>query len=98
MVPLQDQHTVLDLMAALRVPAILVTGTYLGTLSHTLTAIDVLCAREIPLAAVVVNESRDGQGAGEIAAELRRFCPAQFALLERNAGDKSFARLAALLL
>ena len=38
MVPFDGRHTVLDLVAAVRVPAILVAGSYLGTFSHTLTA------------------------------------------------------------
>jgi len=38
MVPLDKSHTVLDWMAALGIPAILVAGTYLGSISHALTA------------------------------------------------------------
>lgn len=37
MVPLTDKHTVLDWMAALDIPLVVVTGTYVGSLSHTLT-------------------------------------------------------------
>lgn len=57
MVPLDAEHTVLDWIAALRVPAVLVVGSYLGTLSHTLTAAAVLRERGCTLAAVVVSES-----------------------------------------
>jgi dethiobiotin synthetase len=57
MVPLDDRHTVLDWMIEIDVPAILVTGSYVGTLSHTLTALDVLERNAIKIAAVVVNES-----------------------------------------
>src|SRR5262249_38051955 len=42
MVPLDDRHTVLDWMTALGVPALVVAGSYLGTISHTLSAVDVL--------------------------------------------------------
>ena len=45
MVPLDRRHTVLDWIAALGAPALLVTGSYLGTLSHTLTAVGMLRAR-----------------------------------------------------
>jgi dethiobiotin synthetase len=58
MVPLDDRHTVLDWMAALRVPVILVTGSYLGTISHTLTALDVLARRNLAVSAVVVSETQ----------------------------------------
>ena len=57
MVPLDPRHTVLDWIAALAVPALLVTGSYLGTLSHTLTAAGMLRARDVVLAGIVVNES-----------------------------------------
>jgi dethiobiotin synthetase len=38
MVPLDGRHTVLDLMSLLNLPLILVAGSYLGTLSHVLSA------------------------------------------------------------
>src|SRR5262245_46805694 len=37
MVPLDANRTVLDWMAALEIPLLLVVGGYLGTISHTLT-------------------------------------------------------------
>jgi dethiobiotin synthetase len=57
MVPLDDRHSVLDLMSMLRIPIILVAGSYVGTLSHTLTALEVVARRNIDIAAVVVSES-----------------------------------------
>lgn len=57
MVPIDREHTVLDWMAALGLPALLVTGSYLGSLSHTLTAAHALGTRGVTLAAVVVSES-----------------------------------------
>jgi dethiobiotin synthetase len=36
---------------------ILVAGSYLGTISHTLSALDVLARRNLKVAAVVVNET-----------------------------------------
>jgi dethiobiotin synthetase len=57
MVPLDDRRTVLDWMAALRLPLLLVTGSYLGTISHTLSALDVLARRDLAVKAVIVNET-----------------------------------------
>ena len=57
MVPLDERHTVLDWMSALRLPVLLVAGSYLGTISHTLTALHVLAQRNLDIAAVVVSES-----------------------------------------
>jgi dethiobiotin synthetase len=57
MVPLDGDHTVLDWMTAVRVPILLVVGSYLGTISHTLTALHVVAQRTLDVAAVVVSES-----------------------------------------
>lgn len=57
MVPLDDERTVLDWMTALNIPVLLMTGTYLGSLSHTLTALAALKQRKLAVAGVVVNES-----------------------------------------
>jgi dethiobiotin synthetase len=59
MVPLHGTVTVRDWMAALDWPVILVVGTYLGSLSHTLTALSVLKSHRILLHAVVVSESAE---------------------------------------
>jgi dethiobiotin synthetase len=57
MVPLDGDRTVLDVMMALRLPLILVTGSYLGTISHTLTALDSLFRRDLDVLAVIVSET-----------------------------------------
>ena len=76
MVPLDDTHTVLDWMSALSMPVLLVAGSYLGTISHTLTAIQVLTARDLDIAGVVVSESPiPGASLAETAASIRRFAP-----------------------
>lgn len=59
MVPLDSTHTVLDWVEALAAPVLLVVGGYLGTLSHTLTAVGMLRSRGQTLAGVIVNESAD---------------------------------------
>lgn len=60
MVPLDEKRTVLDWIDALETQTLLVAGSYLGTISHTLTALSVLQQRSIPLHAIIVNESEDG--------------------------------------
>jgi dethiobiotin synthetase len=57
MVPLDGTHTVLDWMAQLRIPVLVVAGSYLGTLSHTFTTVDVLARRNLAVPAIVVSES-----------------------------------------
>jgi dethiobiotin synthetase len=60
MVPLDGKRTVLDWMAALDIPLLLVVGGYLGAISHTLTALDVIAQRHLKIAAIVVSESERG--------------------------------------
>jgi dethiobiotin synthetase len=58
MVPLDKSHTTLDWMAELGLPLILVAGSYLGSISHALSAVDVLRNRQLDLRAIVVDESK----------------------------------------
>jgi dethiobiotin synthetase len=87
MVPLDAEHTVLDWIAAVGAPAVLVAGSYLGTLSHTLTAVAALRARGCTLAAVIVSESEEQPAPlEETAATLRRFVqPVEVCALARHA-------------
>jgi dethiobiotin synthetase len=74
MVPLEGNRTVLDWMAALSIPLLLVVGGYLGTISHTLTAIDVLTQRKLSIAAIVVSESeRNPVELADTVASIARF-------------------------
>ena len=57
MVPLNDDHTVLDWIAELGAPALVVAGSYLGTISHTLTTLAAIRTRGIPIAGLVISES-----------------------------------------
>src|SRR4051812_45314123 len=61
MAPVDDERTVLDWMAALGPRVALVAGSYVGTISHTLSALEVLRARPRP-----------GGGRGEPKRNRRR--------------------------
>ncbi|WP_068875882.1 MULTISPECIES: dethiobiotin synthase [unclassified Phenylobacterium] len=56
MSPFADGATSLDLMTAIGGPNVLVVGSYLGAVSHGLTALEVLRARQLRPAALVVSE------------------------------------------
>jgi dethiobiotin synthetase len=74
MVPLDARHTVLDWMSTLRIPLLLVAGSYLGSISHTLTALQVLARRNLDVAAVVVSESETSPTSlDETVATIARF-------------------------
>jgi len=86
MVPIDAQHTVLDWIAALGAPALLVVGSYLGTLSHGLTATAALRSRGVRLLAVIVSESAEQPvPLEETAAAFARFVPAPVVALPRAA-------------
>ena len=63
--PINDQHVVADLLAHYHWPTVLVTQHYLGSISHTVSAIDALKARGIRILGLIVN--------GETHAESEQF-------------------------
>ena len=74
MVPLTDKHTVLDWISALELPTLLIVGSYLGALSHALTAASVLLGAGARLAGVVVNQSeQEPMATTETARAIERF-------------------------
>ncbi|TAL03226.1 MAG: dethiobiotin synthase [Rhodospirillaceae bacterium] len=104
MVPIDAQHTVLDWMRALRLPVIVVAGSYLGTISHTLTAVDVLRRSDLVVTALVVSETAGSPVplADTVAAIARFINPIKVIGLPRLAGPATehpaFGDLAATLL
>ena len=104
MVPLDESHTVLDWMSALRCPVLVVAGSYLGTISHTLTALHVLAQRNLDIAAIVVSESeKPGASLDATVATITRFADSieVIGLPRRPTGDAAvqpvIGRIAALL-
>ncbi len=103
MVPLDHLRTVLDWITVLRSPTILVTGTYVGTISHTLTALEVAVRRNIDVAAVAVSESEvSAVSLEDTVATIERFADSIDVigiprLLDTSCKTDAFARLAALI-
>jgi dethiobiotin synthetase len=60
MSPINDQKTFLDLAAELKIPLLLITENYLGSISHTLCAIEALKSRKIPIEKIIINEHFSG--------------------------------------
>lgn len=102
MVPLSARYTVLDWTRALNIPLIVVAGSYLGTISHTLTALEVIARAKLKVAALVVNESEGSTvPLDETVATLRRFVGVPTLTVPRVKSPaearSAFARLAGLL-
>src|SRR5215217_5825363 len=48
MVPMDEQHTMLDVAAWLKLPAVVVARPALGTINHTILTVDALRRRDVP--------------------------------------------------
>ncbi|HQT64071.1 MAG: dethiobiotin synthase [Acidocella sp. 20-57-95] len=96
MVPIETVYTVREWISALEIPAILVAGTYLGTISHTLTAIEALHARQIEIAAIVLSESEHSPiPNAELASAIAKFAPRiQIHTIARDHNEPAFKQLA----
>ena len=76
MSPFAEGATCLDAIKALGLPCLLVAGTYLGAISHTLTALEAMRAAGCSPRAIALNES-DGSSVSlaDTMAELAAFAP-----------------------
>lgn len=93
MVPLAARRTVLDWMSDLALPVLLVAGSYLGSISHSLTAAAALRHAGLRVAALVVNESEaSGVPLADTAVTVARFvAPVPVLTLPRAAAPESDA-------
>ncbi|MFN3231649.1 MAG: dethiobiotin synthase [Alphaproteobacteria bacterium] len=97
-VPVDHSHMVVDWIDALDMPTILVVGSYLGTLSHTIATYESLIGRDIPVAGIVISESLESPVPLEETRDtLQRFLPGtRFVLLPRVKDWKSAPDLTSL--
>jgi dethiobiotin synthase len=92
-VPLNDRDFMIDLMARLALPVVLVARSTLGTINHTLLSLAALRARGLLIAGVVLNGPPNAGnraaierfGQVRIVAELARIDPLDAAAIERLA-------------
>lgn len=86
MSPITRDALCLDWIRALEAPTLLVAGSYLGAISHALTACETLARHGLPLLAVVVSESADSPvPLEETAHAIQRRTPAPVCVLPRSA-------------
>ncbi len=99
--PLSASTSMADLMVALDLPVLLVAGSYLGTFSHTLTALEALGARGLRVRVCVSESAEAGPDFAQTLSRLRARldCPV-FALPRAglDAAAAGFERLLAELL
>jgi dethiobiotin synthetase len=92
MSPMAEDGTGLDLMLALGLPSMLVGGSYLGAISHTLTAIETLRGRGLSIEAVVVSQSADPDAPdfAQSVESVARFAPG-VRVVAAARGDEAWA-------
>lgn len=96
-VPINDRDMIIDLIAHLNLPVVLVARSTLGTLNHTLLSIEALYSRDIPILGVVMNGSEHKSnretirhfGNVEILAEIDTIDPLNAKTLQKTF-DKNF--------
>lgn len=92
MSPMAEDATCLDLMLALGLPTVVVGGSYLGAISHTLTAIETLRGRGVTIEAVVVSQSGDPEAPdfAQSVESVARFAPG-VRVIAAARGDEAWA-------
>lgn len=87
MSPITEAATGLDWLKSQEIPALLVSGSYLGAISHALTAVETLRAHGVPLLGIVVSESEGAPTSPEtVAGQIARFISVPVVCLRRG-GD-----------
>lgn len=89
MSPIAEDGVALDLPEDLALPSILVGGAYLGAVSHLLTALEVMRARNLSVLALAVSQdaSPDAPDFGETVEMVRAFADG-VAVVSADRGDE----------
>lgn len=95
MSPLTDSTLQINLITDLKLPVVLVTAPYLGSISHTLTAIDALQAQGLKISAIAVSQP-DASGSPEkmfeFIGEIKRFRDLSLFAVGHLSGAKDLAQ------
>lgn len=84
-VPINEEFNTINLMKQLNVEVILVVGTYLGTISHTLTCVECLKYNNIRLNSIIINESENSLNINDIESSISNFTNVPILVNKRNA-------------
>lgn len=102
-VPMTEDKLVADWIADLGLPSLLVTGSYLGTISHTIATVDAMCQRNLPIGAIIISESAPVPGQDphpdlqETAHQIEHWCGLPVATVPRIEGTAPWKRASNLL-
>ena len=97
MSPVSENKTNFDLITRLRAPVIMVLGTYLGSISHGLTALAAF--KDTGNITVILNESEDAPvKLEEVERSFKKFCNAKIIPIHRTNNLKTLPDLTGLVL
>ncbi|MGE4349711.1 MAG: dethiobiotin synthase [Candidatus Berkiella sp.] len=85
MSPISQTHTVLDWIMTHSLPVIMVTGTYLGSITHLLTALRSCEASNVSVKCIVLNESENsGVSVQDTKESIARYTRLPIHILRRE--------------
>lgn len=85
MVPITKNQTYLDLIKALNMQVILLTGSYLGAISHTLTAYNCMVNSGVKVNQIVINETENSSvKTNDMQQSLKKFVNCDINILLKN--------------
>ncbi len=83
-VPLVGDRLVADWIKDLGLESLLVVGSYLGTISHTIATLEAMTARGLPVRAIVISESGDDNpDLAKTTEEIERLTGLRVAVIPR---------------
>ena len=93
-VPLTDTKLVANWIADLDLPSIVVAGSYLGTLSHITATLEAMAARQLPVRALVICQSKgaDHPNFAATVAQAKTWAPVPVVAIPRIAGLKGWQK------
>ena len=88
-VPLTTDRLVADWIKDLGLPSLLVAGSYLGTISHTLATLEAMRGRDLLVNAIIISQSAgDNPPLDDTVAEIKRLTGLPTLTLPRLTGEK----------
>lgn len=93
-VPLTPSKLTADWIKDLSLPVLLVSGTYLGSISHCVTTAEFLLKRGVSISGILLNESAVAPvPTEETMAALAQYLPCPILPIRRDAGMEAFSAL-----
>ncbi len=89
MSPINDEKTFLDLAAELKIPLLLITENYLGSIGHTFCAIEALKSKKISIEKIIINEhfsglqKSSGIQAKQLSETIKNFSGSEVVFLQK---------------